>query len=602
MKATARLQAATAIVVLAVLAVLPSISGEAIWDDVFWSRQIEYFKSAGDVLRPPAGIPDWPSGYFRPVTTASYLLDRVTWGEDWVRGRHVSNIAFHALASLALWGLARRLLADLPQREFGALAAGALFAVHPIHTESVCWIGARVDVLATLFLTVSLTLSLAWRDSRSVLALLAGGASFLLALGSKEVAVAGLAILPVLLVLAPRGASRGSGDWLAPAAGYAAAATLYFVLRADATTSVAGQFGGLDIARLAQASAYYIGKLVWPWPQSNFVVPGDLPGLAAAAGIFAAGSVLLALAIRAWRNGGSAAPLAGLLWTGAALTPSLVVALSGFATNPVAERYLYLPSAGFALACGAGLAWTASRLPIVPVRAVAGLIVAALLAASVSRSVDWSSNIRLWSSTTALGTTHAQPWVELATAQMAAGEYPQALAAFDEARRRVIDDGTLSVAEYNTGLVHLKLGDPAQAELAFTRARNADPAYALARYGLGRAYYEQALLLPAGRSRLALFERAENAFLAAIGLNAGFGEPRLELVKVALRRGQSLAADGDAAGAARGYASARTRLDALLAALPSLATAPGIPELSAEIDAAARGSVPRTPLGAGDAP
>ena len=574
-------------VALAVLAMLPAGTGELVWDDVFWNRQIAWFKSFADVLQPPAGIPDWPAGYFRPVTTLSYLLDRQLWGDDWVMGRHVSNIGFHALATLLLWLLARRVLHGTRARETGALATAALFAVHPIHTESVGWIGARVDVLATVFVIASLVLALAWRDRRSIAGLVLAPLAFFLALGSKEVGIAGLALLPLALLIVPaRDAetpARLAVTWLPLLASFAVAVALWWWLRAAGTASVAEQFGGVDPLKLLRATGYYLGKLAWPWPQLNFAGWHNVPGALASAGIAGVSIALATAAFLSWRRQRAGAALFGLLWIGVALAPSLVVALSSFATNPVAERYLYLPSAGFALAAGALVAATGPGRTGGFIRAVAAALVAVLFVACFQRSLDWSSNVRLWATATRQGPVQAQPWVELATAQYRAGDYAAALASFATARTLEIDPGTLGIAEYNAGLIHLKLGEWRDAEAAFNRARAADPTLALARHGLGRVYYEEALATAAPAARLALVDRAQVAFLGAIGLDATFGEPRLELAKVLLRRGDTLVALGNSGRAEKSYRGARAQLELLLGAIPTLTAEPGIAALADEI-------------------
>jgi tetratricopeptide (TPR) repeat protein len=586
-------------VALAFLAMLPSVSGELVWDDVFWQRQVAYFTSLAAVLRPPADIPDWPAGYFRPVATLSWLLDLRLWGPEDAAGRHLSNLAFHALATLGAWLLARRLLAGSPGREAGALAAATLFAVHPVHTESVCWVGARVDVLATMFLLPALLLALAWRDRRSVPALLAAPACFLLAMGAKEVGVAGLALMPLVVALAPPlpGAAPAGGraraaalTWVPLAVAFAGAAALYAVLRQSGAASVGAELGGLDPARLVRATGWYVAKLAWPWPQLNYVTWENVPGVAAAAGAVLAALALTGWAARTALAGRGTLPLLGLLWTGIALAPSLVVALSGFAANPVAERYLYLPSVGAALAAGgvvARLAGGRSRRVAAGALAATAALAAVFLAATLLRSLDWTSNVRLWSTATRQVTTHGQPWVELATAHYAAGDYDAALDAFRTARALEISPGTLAVAEYNAGLIHLKRRQWREAEDAFTRSRTADPRYALARYGLGRVSYERALEPGEADARLALLERAQQSFLAAIGLSPGFGEPRLQLVKIALARGDLLAGAGEAERAAASYGAGLAQLETLLRALPALAQDPAVAALRADLQAKA---------------
>ena len=350
----------------AVIANLPSVSGELVWDDEFWNRQLAWFTSLATVLKPPAGIPDWPTGYFRPVTTLSYLLDARLYGAASVAGRHVSNIIFHAITTLGVWRLARRLLTGRPGEHAAVALATTVFAVHPIHTESVGWIGARVDILATMFLVASVLLALAWRDrplagrlvGRSVAALLLAPVAYAAALGSKEVAIAGLALVPLALLLAPpAGARAGDGNdknngpkgrapgtWIPLAILFVAVTWGYLGLRREAVGAFEPQVIAGAPWYLTRAAAYYVMKLFVPWPQSNFVVWDMLPGMPASIGILLGAGALIATSVVFYARRDNAVPLLGLLWAGAALAPSFVLAVT--TTRRAGCRALPLPAFG----------------------------------------------------------------------------------------------------------------------------------------------------------------------------------------------------------------------------------------------------------------
>ncbi|MEQ1803659.1 MAG: hypothetical protein ABL989_17165, partial [Gammaproteobacteria bacterium] len=189
----------------AVVAYAVAPTAQLVWDDqIVAGQQLLSFNSVADILQPPAGIPQWSYAYYRPVVVASYLLDAWLFGIGSAIGPHTMNVLYHVLTTLFVGLLARRLLAGVPQGALGAIAAATLFAVHPIHTESVSWVTGRSDLLATLLLVPALHVTLRWRDEGATWQLLLGPVLFLLALLAKEVAIAGLAILPVLWLLAPR--------------------------------------------------------------------------------------------------------------------------------------------------------------------------------------------------------------------------------------------------------------------------------------------------------------------------------------------------------------------------------------------------------------
>jgi tetratricopeptide (TPR) repeat protein len=294
-----------------------------------------------------------------------------------------------------------------------------------------------------------------------------------------------------------------------------------------------------------------------------------------------------ALALRRGRS----VPLLGVIWMGLALAPSLVVAVTAEAATPVAERYLYLPSVGATLAVGALLCVLAGSRAFRPAVIVACIGIAVFLAASVWRSLDWSSNLRLWASTTRHAHGDGLPWVELARAHYAAGNLDDALLAYERARGLRNVPYTVAVAEYNTGVIHLKRQALDAAERAFLASRAARADYPLAHYGLGRVLYERALRAVAPATRLALLDRSQRAFGMAIGLDPSFGEPRLQSVRVLLARGDALRELGRNEDAAASYGRGLAQLDGMLRVLPDLATRPGTRELRAELAArAATGS------------
>jgi hypothetical protein len=102
-------------------------------------------------------------GFFRPLFILSYLIDTRIWGAK-PFGFHLTNIVFHSLNAFLTFLLSRRLIENLKltarMQQTVALGAGALFLLHPSHTEAVSWISGRADIFATFFcLAVSLVLS-----------------------------------------------------------------------------------------------------------------------------------------------------------------------------------------------------------------------------------------------------------------------------------------------------------------------------------------------------------------------------------------------------------------------------------------------------------
>ncbi len=136
---------------------------------------------------------------YRPISSLSIFLDYLIWGVHAV-GFHLTNVLllflaslFVSLITLELTGLYGNRLGALP-----ALWSGLLFAIYPLHPESVAWIIGRVDLLCTLFYLASLFAYLRFRLLREPVYLGSSLFLFLLALASKEQAVT----LPVVIALA----------------------------------------------------------------------------------------------------------------------------------------------------------------------------------------------------------------------------------------------------------------------------------------------------------------------------------------------------------------------------------------------------------------
>ena len=163
----------------------PDLKGKRVnyWKDVIT-------KDFAQLAQKAAGAPGLnPIDYYRPVIAMSYMLDTFFWMEapDWKTfqqkstraelkwrlqeafGFHLTNVLVHTLNCLLVFLLVR----SLTRRYWVALAAGVLFAAHPIHSESVTWIAGRTDVMATTFYLLAFWLYVRFRNSGSGLVLFA---------------------------------------------------------------------------------------------------------------------------------------------------------------------------------------------------------------------------------------------------------------------------------------------------------------------------------------------------------------------------------------------------------------------------------------------
>lgn len=295
------------------------------------------------------------SNYWRPVFTGwCILLFRIFVLEPF--GWHLANILLHAgiclLAFLLLrrWGLA----------EMIAFGIVLIFAVHPVHTESVAWISGSPDLLFGIFLLASFWFAenaAETREKRS-LNLAVALIFYLLALGSKEVALLCFPIFHLIFARRRTNESTVDKDRSLPTnmaikltSIFAAAAAGFFLVR----WSILGRIsmpaersatGFQAIMSIPEIFAFYLRQLVFPfWLGPNYSLrPVDSVGLFDFVIPTIIGLTSLAciwfLAKRSWiQRMGSALFILPLL---------PVFNLSAFQPEQIVhDRYLYIPLLGF---------------------------------------------------------------------------------------------------------------------------------------------------------------------------------------------------------------------------------------------------------------
>lgn len=389
---------------------LPALRYGFTYDDVPIIVQQPLIHSLGN-WREILTTPWWANGMYRPLARLTLALDwSLAGGAPWLF--HLTNAILHAAAGVLVFLLAAGMLPLT-----AAVAAGLLFAVHPVHVEAVANVVGRAEVLATLF---TLLAALAYRRDGELAA--AGEtssrarrlASFgtltavLFALASKESAFAAPGIL--FLVDWMDALRRGErlrdalGRHWALWAGTVALAGAWLWLRSLIVRDLTGSYAapgldGLDLfgrglvmlpvvleyLRLlflpARLSADYSPDFI---PIAHSLTPAVLLGAAALAGC--AGAAL------AFRRRAPAVTFA-LGWMGATL---LVVSNLVVPTGVLlAERTLYLASVGACLLLA--FLWSRMALRAVPVAAgLLALVLAAGAARSVSRAEVWTSNETLF--------------------------------------------------------------------------------------------------------------------------------------------------------------------------------------------------------------
>jgi tetratricopeptide (TPR) repeat protein len=454
-----------ALVALAVY--LPALGNGFVFDDHLYLEQLGAVRAGLSVAGLRWALTSLDAVNWHPLTWLSHMLDVRLFGAR-PAGHHAVNLALHALNSALVFAL----LARATGRRAPALAVALLFAVHPLHVESVAWVAERKDLLSSALALAALAAYLRHARRPAARSFVPVLALYVAALLAKPMVVT----FPVLLLVLdawPLGRLRRPGDpraaaaWraclaekavlLAPALA-AGALTLAAQRGAGAVGTLAEFPAGVRGATAAVVVARQLGALAWPSGLAVYYPhPGRVPdGALAAAALVAA---LTGLAVALARSRPYLA--AGWAWFVVGLLPVSGLFQTGWQLG--ADRYAYLPLLGI----GVAVAWGFDdrRTPR-PLRlAAAALAVPALLAlALVTRSLlpFWHDDLALFG------------------------------------RAVAVTDGNW-MARNNLGTALLRAGRPAEAEREYRAALAIAPDYAAAHFNLANLLAERGAVEEAGR-------------------------------------------------------------------------------------------------------
>ncbi len=392
-----------------------SLAGAALTSDV-WA-----FKGDGKYTA---------SNYWRPTFVSWMILNYRVFGLN-PFGWHVTNILLHLGVCVLGFLLLRRFgFSDTP-----SFVAALLFAVHPVHAESVAWISGSTDLLFALCLLASLWFAENRRRGGNFADLALSMILYALALGSKEVAIA---CLPVYYILFSRTEDDGFRLWspaaLRATAGFVLVAGVYFAARwavlGAITRPVENPVPLADaFFSIPTVFVFYLKQLVFPYTLSiNYPLRATtgfdffefiLPLLVT----LAVAGVVILLARRDFR-----------FLIGAALFFLPLVAAFNLTAFPadqiVHDRYLYLSVLGFLMMI---LAAAGDRLSARSLLIAAAVLAVPLSIATFAMNRVWSSDLTLWTNAAAVDPQSASTMSQYGSALAAAGKPKEAVDAFNAA-------------------------------------------------------------------------------------------------------------------------------------------------------------------------
>jgi tetratricopeptide (TPR) repeat protein len=427
------------LLVVTVVAYWPSIGGGFIWDDDDYVLNNVELRTVDGLQR--LWIPTVTRQYY-PVVFTSFWIEYQIWG-DTPLGYHLVNVVLHLANVMLVW----RIFTALGVR--GAWLIAAVFALHPVHVESVAWITERKNVLSTLFYLLATLTYLRfdrgdpdrwrWYTATAIL--------FLLALLSKTVTCTLPAALVLALLYRYRKIMVSRLLPLVPLLVLGLALALHTVYLERSNVGAVGpdfQFTFLDRCLIAaRALLFYPWKILWPDPIIFFYPRWSIGGLSALAYwpialviAIAAASVLAF--VRGWRG-----PALALAFYAGTIFP----ALGFFNIYPmrfsfVADHFQYLASLGLIAFFVGGAAyllrgqrWSTLLAPVVLVP----LLVLTWRAGAKYENVE-----TLWQATIADNDSAWMPHSELAAIHLARaeqwsqmGEVTAATTALAQAHERV---------------------------------------------------------------------------------------------------------------------------------------------------------------------
>jgi tetratricopeptide (TPR) repeat protein len=333
--------------------------------------------------------------YYRPIQFLVYIALHATFGYS-ATAFHFFMLLLHVANTLLVYRLAERLVANTRV----AAAAAALFAVHPIHTETVDWVAALPDLLLTTIVIFAVWTFIRRDGPPAAAWIVAYCGLYLLALMTKET---GIMLLPLFVGydwIGARSLRRHSPLYTAMAATLA----IYVAARWSALGGLAPAqqtFHHLTPAEFAfsavTVAGEYLAKLIVPAGLNYFHIFTPTRGLRLALlGSMLAIGAAAALAVAVRRK--VPAVSYGVLWIALTIAPALN--LTGVGQNVFAERYLYLPSVGFVWMAALAWEWCRSRRP--SASWAAGIaILAAFSWEAVARNGDWRDEYTLLRETVA---------------------------------------------------------------------------------------------------------------------------------------------------------------------------------------------------------
>ena len=440
---------------------------------------MDYFSSRTQVLEERNNIVGSGEVTYRPLVTFSYMLDYQIWKKN-PAGYHLTNAVIHGLCALLLMLLSWVLFHD----KTWCYITGAIFAAHPVASEAINAISFREDNLALLFLLPALIFfTTSWRNQphKFQSSILPALFTFFTCL-SKEMGAVTPLLMGTICLLSPRKnlfAFKNFKMLILPSAAAALYLLIYFVIMKNPAEETIGWYAGrLDVHIAAMIRTFGIYILLFFGMARNCInhdiVPPpslyDLQAVLSLTGLFILAVTGVIFYRKKWKGG------LGLLWVVISLLPVAGIIPTA---HLAAERYLYIPLAGFSVFSGwcilQGAKYIARKYKISLYKPVAILLLLVVIPSSirvVNHNPTWKNQESLWAAAIEVNPDSHMGQYGLANCYLRSKDYRSAIPHYE---RAMTIDPNNSKSYNNCGLCYTHLKEYPKAIDTFEKALHIRP-------------------------------------------------------------------------------------------------------------------------------
>ncbi len=519
--------------IIAFFIYLPTIWNKFVWDDI---QLITHPLNLG---KNPYSFFFGSGIYYRPFLHLSMAIDYSFWHLN-PMGYHLTNVILHSIASLLVFLTGLFILKDESinlnnihlnngntKILTAALLSSIIFAIHPVHTESVAWISGRTDIISTIFLLLAFLSFLIYRRESKISGLILTCIFFLFSLFSKENAISFIFIAMLYGLLTGMNRKKLAISLFS----FSGAGLIYLIMRQSKVvtmvlSSPAGKnslfspdisitnffpllFGGLG---------YYFEKLVLPL---NLNLLPDVPKNPIFF-LIALFPFILAIVLYLKKR---KLEFFLLFWSILTLLPSLLILFSKIG-SPIGERYLYLPSVGFCILAGVLL----SRISNKKLLFISFVIIISGSFSTYERLKVWENDLTLWKDTVAKNPSSAIAHANYGRALMEKNDFEQGRKElFTALQQKRISAELVSIIKDMLGVVEMRNKNYQKAEDYFKESLKANPRNITALSNYGILYLRMSEPIKNEEEKKLIIEKAIKLLEESIKISPGFIQAKFNL-------------------------------------------------------------------------